>query len=368
MPSNGTEVAVSTPVDAAPGLATMRAHGTEIRQALAILTEAKGFADMLANSQFIPQAYRGKPGDIMACLLMGQMVGLNPIQALHGIAVINGKPSLYGDAALAVVRSHPDFADITERIEAGANEESYVAVCVVTRRGQTPVERRFSVADAKKASLWAKPGTWQQYPKRMLQMRARGFAIRDAFADALTGMILQEEAEDIAPLDITPSAAPEGRRMKIGGAAPTAAALPSGSTSSSPAPHPATNDDRAEAEQAAARLRTRRQAKTNVEPTPRQEAGEFPAAAEREPGSDDEAPTTPDATQATLAAAGIPAGESTPVVERVQGATCPGCGSDQHVVVAPKANSRGDVLCMADHGGGASERFFRAGNGAAAQD
>src|SRR3990167_256651 len=329
MPSNGTEVAVSTPVDAAPGLATMRAHGTEIRQALAILTEAKGFADMLANSQFIPQAYRGKPGDIMACLLMGQMVGLNPIQALQGIAVINGKPSLYGDAALAVVRSHPDFADITERIEAGANEESYVAVCVVTRRGQTPVERRFSVADAKKASLWAKPGTRQQYPKRMLQMRARGFAIRDPFPDALTGMNLQEEADDTAPLDITPSAAPEGRRMKIGGAAPTAAALPSGSTSSSPAPHPATNDDRAEAERGAAG------------------GGR---------GSDAEPPPTPDATRATLAAAGIPAGESTPVVERVQGATCPGCGSDQHAVGAPKANSRGDGLCMADHGGGASER------------
>ena len=50
---------------------------------------------------------------------------------------------------------------------------------------------------AKKASLWTKPGPWQQYPDRMLQMRARGFALRDTFADVLRGLISREEAEDM---------------------------------------------------------------------------------------------------------------------------------------------------------------------------
>ncbi len=50
--------------------------------------------------------------------------------------------------------------------------------------------------DAKRAGLWGKGGPWTAYPKRMLQMRARGFALRDAFPDVLKGMISVEEAQD----------------------------------------------------------------------------------------------------------------------------------------------------------------------------
>ncbi len=59
-----------------------------------------------------------------------------------------------------------------------------------------PIERRFSVQDARRAGLWGRPGPWSQYPQRMLQMRARAFALRDAFADVLGGLYLREELED----------------------------------------------------------------------------------------------------------------------------------------------------------------------------
>ena len=71
-----------------------------------------------------------------------------------------------------------------------------VAVCVAKRKGRKPVTARFSVEDAKRAGLWAKQGPWSAYPKRMMQMRARGFALRDAFPDVLKGMITVEEAQD----------------------------------------------------------------------------------------------------------------------------------------------------------------------------
>ena len=66
--------------------------------------------------------------------------------------------------------------------------------------------RYFSVANAKTARLWGKQGPWTQYPERMLAQRARGFALRDAFPDALKGIITREEAEDIPvkPKNITP--------------------------------------------------------------------------------------------------------------------------------------------------------------------
>jgi hypothetical protein len=66
-------------------------------------------------------------------------------------------------------------------------------------QGQEASGAKFSVADAKKASLWGKAGPWQSYPDRMLQMRARGFGLRDKFADALRGLSIAEEAMDIAP-------------------------------------------------------------------------------------------------------------------------------------------------------------------------
>ena len=48
---------------------------------------------------------------------------------------------------------------------------------------------------AKRAGLWGKQGPWQQFPDRMMQMRARGFTLRDGFADVLGGLYLREELE-----------------------------------------------------------------------------------------------------------------------------------------------------------------------------
>jgi hypothetical protein len=66
---------------------------------------------------------------------------------------------------------------------------------------------QFSVADAKRAGLWGKSGPWTQYPRRMLQLRARGFALRDAFPDVLKGLVTAEEAQDY-PQASPPAEAP----------------------------------------------------------------------------------------------------------------------------------------------------------------
>jgi hypothetical protein len=61
--------------------------------------------------------------------------------------------------------------------------------------------------------LWDKrgrngaPGPWQQYPDRMLQARARSFALRDVFPDVLLGLSMSaEELGDIPPEDVAPRA------------------------------------------------------------------------------------------------------------------------------------------------------------------
>ena len=161
----------------------------------ATLTEAIQFSYMLANSSMVPKAYQGKPQDILVCVQWGYEMGLAPMQALQNIAVINGKPSVYGDAMMALVQASSVCEDIEEFFE-GEGTPNPVAVCVAKRRGRKPVTARFSVEDAKRAGLWGKGGPWSAYPKRMMQMRARGFALRDAFPDVLKGLITAEEAQD----------------------------------------------------------------------------------------------------------------------------------------------------------------------------
>jgi len=160
------------------------------------LTEAMQFADMLSKSSMVPASYKGKPEDILPAMMFGSELGLNPIQSLQNIAVINGRPSIWGDAMLALVQNHPAFGGITESFD----DNTMTATCTVWRKGGEKHTVTFSQSDAQTAGLWGKKGPWQQYPKRMLKLRARGFALRDQFADALSGLVSAEEAQDM-PVD-----------------------------------------------------------------------------------------------------------------------------------------------------------------------
>lgn len=167
------------------------------------MSEAMEMAQMLSSSQMVPQNYQQKPQDTLVAMMMGSELGLNPIQALQNIAVINGKPAIYGDALLALVQSHPAFGGHEESFD----DSSMTATCTVWRKGDAkPHTVTFSKGDAERAKLWGKAGPWQTYPKRMLMWRARGYALRDKFADALGGLITVEEARDIpAEREINPA-------------------------------------------------------------------------------------------------------------------------------------------------------------------
>ena len=114
------------------------------------------------------------------------------MQAVQNIAVINGKPSIYGDAMLAVCQQSPNWEWMREEYLEDVNGYE----CTVKRRGADEHSVTFTEADAKQAGLWAGSDPWRKYAKRMLQMRARGFALRDTFADCLKGIISAEEAGD----------------------------------------------------------------------------------------------------------------------------------------------------------------------------
>jgi hypothetical protein len=157
------------------------------------------FAETIARSRMVPKQYRHEPEDVIVAVMHGMEIGLKPLQALQNIAMINGKPSIYGDAAIALVRASPVCAKIKEWRE-GEGEEM-VAYCYAQRSDGDECEHAFNVTDAKKAGLWSKKGPWSSYPQRMLQMRARSWVLRDLFADVLQGLYIAEEARDIPSED-----------------------------------------------------------------------------------------------------------------------------------------------------------------------
>lgn len=155
------------------------------------LDEALKFADYLANSDIVPKDFQKKPANILVAVQWGMELGLQPMQAMQSIAVINGRPSLWGDAVIALVRSSPLCEYVYE------TDDGETASCRVKRVGEDEQTRTFSMADATQAGLKGKQGPWAQYPKRMRQMRARSFALRDVFPDVLRGMPMAEEVQDI---------------------------------------------------------------------------------------------------------------------------------------------------------------------------
>ncbi len=153
--------------------------------------EAMRLAEMIAKSDLAPNDFKRKPESVLIAMQMGAEVGLAPMQALQNIAVINGRPSIWGDAMLALAQRHPAYIDCIETFD----KETMTASCTVIKKNEQSHTVTFSHEEAKIAGLLSKD-VWKKYEPRMLQMRARGFALRNKFADALRGLISIEEARD----------------------------------------------------------------------------------------------------------------------------------------------------------------------------
>ena len=157
----------------------------------ASFSELVQFAQMAAKSQLVPKEYRNQPEDIMLAVQLGSEVGLRPMQALQNIAVINGRPAVWGDALPGLCKASPVYDDIIETWEHEQDAELLTAVCIAKRHGSTPVTARFSVMDAKRAGLWTQGGSVadlsatdaadacpQLRPPRRLPRRAQGPDLR----------------------------------------------------------------------------------------------------------------------------------------------------------------------------------------------
>jgi hypothetical protein len=163
------------------------------------LNEAMTFAKMVAESDLVPKDYKGKAGNCLIGMQYGAELGLPPLQALQNIAVINGKPGVYGELGKALLLSKGFKIEERDLKETEKNNEAW---CKITRPDGQVTERTFTKAHAEKANLWGN-NVWKSYPYRMMAWRAFWFAARDAGADVLKGIWGVEELRDITDTTAT---------------------------------------------------------------------------------------------------------------------------------------------------------------------
>ena len=187
--------------------------------------QAFEMAKRLSQSALVPKAYQPKfranmnaeerlaaieasAASVVIAWEMGAEVGLSPMTALQSIAVIGGKPVMYGEAPLGVVFASGLLAEIAEE------DDGEVATCIVTRKGHPSITRTFSMDEARKAKMYERDEqgngkwivlterwAWQSWPKDMRKYRARGRALKDAFPDVLKGLDIGEAVRDMGDLN-----------------------------------------------------------------------------------------------------------------------------------------------------------------------
>jgi hypothetical protein len=270
METTSTAVAVAEKPKAPVGIGY---RGLEIKS----LDDLWRVSNYIAKSGLAPKGIES-PEAIFTALELGLELGLPPMAALQNIAVINGRPGVFGDVQLALVRASGLLEDYSETEIGNPKDDTWGVQCTCKRIGSKFANSTFTVADAKRAQLWGKSGPWSQYPKRMLKFRARGYLLRDEFGDVLKGVRSVEELRDSDP-DNDEQRFSRAKRVNGTASAPP----PPESSEAAPAPPPSapvrnhptlveqplTDDERAEALAGLAPVPVR----AAVTPAPEQSSG-----------------------------------------------------------------------------------------------
>jgi hypothetical protein len=174
------------------------------------IDEVGRIAQAVIVAGLAPDSYRGTDdrgtaSKIMIGIMKGAEIGLAPLTALASIAIINGRASLWGDGAVALIQASGKVESWEESWEGDEGSDAWTATCKIWRKGQNaPYIGTMTWGDAKRARLTTK-GPWVSYGARMLMWRARSYAMRTGFADCLSGLAIAEEAQDMpaapAPVD-----------------------------------------------------------------------------------------------------------------------------------------------------------------------
>ena len=159
-------------------------------------------AQKLANTSFVPQSLRGKPGDITAAILAGAELGLPPMATLKSIDVIQGTPALRAHAMRGLLQSKGHEIELVE------STDTYCKMRGRRKGAEAWQYVEWDIPRATRLGLLGK-AEWKKQPKSMLVARATGELSRLIAADALYGMpYVAEELAGTVHAEVVPPQAP----------------------------------------------------------------------------------------------------------------------------------------------------------------
>jgi hypothetical protein len=155
-----------------------------VQKAQLEIAEAQAQADMAEAERISAASFcKMSPADVyFAHKAVGLPRGLNQAQTLQNVHIMRGgKLSEHAAQQWGDVERSGLLEDV-QVIERSAR----AVVIDVKRRGRSPQRISWTMEDAQRAGL-ARSQTWQQYPARMLEARAKTEAATLIFADVVTG-------------------------------------------------------------------------------------------------------------------------------------------------------------------------------------
>lgn len=157
------------------------------------------YAKAVATGDLLPQAYRGKPANVLIAVGLGQAMGLSFAESLYRIDVIQGKPT----AAAELIASNVRRAGHKLRVR--VDEQAVSATATIIRADDPEYEHTVTrdMAWAKTMGLASKDN-YKKQPTTMLQWRAITAVARMACPEALYGVAYTPdeiwEAAEVAPV------------------------------------------------------------------------------------------------------------------------------------------------------------------------
>lgn len=173
---------------------------------------------MFASSQLVPQVYQGKPMDCTIAIDMANRMGVSPMMVMQNLYVVKGKPSWSGQACMSMIRGSEEFRNVRPVYTGERNTDTWGCYIQAEYRNTGEIVRgtEVTIAMAKAEEWYGRSGSkWKTIPEQMLAYRAAAFFARVYIPNALMGVYVEGEAEDIAkpelekPIDVFASEAEE---------------------------------------------------------------------------------------------------------------------------------------------------------------
>lgn len=158
-------------------------HMSDLERQSMEMEWAYRIAESMCATELVPKSYRNKPYDGAAAIMFGRELGMNAIQSLQNVVVINGKPGIESRTMVALLKRQGYRFKTEENV--GQNGAS-VTVTGMSPSGETETST-WDMEKAKKAGYSRNP-LYAKTPTVMLYAKAAGEVCRRLAPDVLMGI------------------------------------------------------------------------------------------------------------------------------------------------------------------------------------